>query len=164
MRPLKVGQMPGKTGLYRMPVRPDEDEALEDWLWQIWERGEVGLFADEASLLPKKGAFKAILRQGRSLHIPVIACTQRPVDCDREIFSESQYRVLFGVEDDRDWQVIGGLFKAPNVDIRQPLPRHWSYWYDAKQRHAFKLKPGPDPATVAADLKRAAPYSWFWGS
>jgi hypothetical protein len=164
MRPLGLNQMPGKRGLYRLPVHPNDDEALEEWLWKIWERGDVGLFADEASLLPRRGAFKAILRQGRSLRIPVIACTQRPVDCDREIFTEAKYRALFGVEDSRDWQTVSGLFGDGKTDVRKTLPEHWSYWYDTRQRHVFTLKPCPNPASVAADLKRAAPYSWFWGS
>lgn len=165
MRPLKLGAMPGKHGLYRMDVRPGEENALEEWLWKIWERENVGLFVDEVSLMPRKSGLKAILRQGRSKLIPVIACTQRPVDCDREVFSEAQYRGLFGLEDARDYQVIKGLFG--NRDLRdevEDLRRHCSIWWDAKQRHLFTLNPCPPPATVAADLKAVVPYSWWPGS
>ena len=154
--------MPGKRGLYRMDVTPDQDDDLEDWLWDVWAHGNIGLFCDEVSLIPQKKAFKAILRQGRSKQIPVIACTQRPVDCDREVFTESQYRMLYGIEDKvRDYPVIRGLFG--DTDIRPPLHPFWSYWYDAKQKFCVTLKPVPDPATVAADLKRVAPYSWWLG-
>lgn len=164
MRPLRLGAMPGKRGLYRMDVHPGDEDALEDWMWKIWERGNVGIFADEVSLVPQKRAFKAILRQGRSKLIPVIACTQRPVDCDREVFSEAQYRSCFGLEDARDYQVIRGLFG--NRDIREEaerLQRHWSMWWDTKQKALSILRPCPSPDTVAADLRLAAPYSWFLG-
>lgn len=165
MRPLRFGQMPGKRGLYRMDVHPGQEAELEGWLWKIWERENVGIFVDEVSLINSKAAFKAILRQGRSKRIPVIACTQRPVDCDREVFSEAQYRCLFGIEDlHRDYPVIRGLFG--NRDIRDDvsrLKRHWSLWYDAKGKSLTVLKPCPSPDTVASDLRRTVPYSFFLG-
>jgi hypothetical protein len=165
MRPLRMGQMPGKTGLYRLPVRPDQDDELERWLWKVWERGNIGLFADEVSLVNSKAAFKAILRQGRSKRIPVIVCTQRPVDCDREVFTEAQYRAFFGLEDARDYQVIRGLFGDRDIrDQVTRLKRHWSLWYDVRQRSLTTLQPVPPPDTVAADLRKAAPYSWFMGA
>lgn len=164
MRPLKLGQMPGKRGLYRLEVHPGQEDELEEWLWRIWERGNVGLFADEVSLMPSRNAFKAILRQGRSKSIPAILCTQRPVDCDREVFTEAQYRSFFGLEDARDYQTIRGLFGDRDIrDAARGLKRHWSLWYDVKQKTLHTLKPVPPPATVAADLKAAAPYSWFLG-
>jgi hypothetical protein len=158
MRDLSLGEMPGKKGLYRLQVYPGEDEAMEAWLWKVWNKGNVGLFVDEVSLIPRKNAFKAILRQGRSKRIPVIACTQRPVDCDREVFSESQFRMLYGVEDPRDWLVIRGLFK--HADVEEPLPPYWSYWYDAKRKEATILKPTPAPAEIAKDLRRTVPHGW----
>lgn len=163
MRPLKLGSMPKKKGLFRMSVLPGQDDELEEWLWEIWSHENVGLFVDEVSLIPQKAAFKAILRQGRSKMIPVIACTQRPVDCDREVFTESQYRMLFGIEDDRDWPVIKGLFRDSALDVRKPLPRHHSYWYDAKQKCCFHLKPTPSPDKIASDIRGKVPYSWFFG-
>jgi hypothetical protein len=169
MRPLRLGEMPGKTGFYRMHVRPDQDEELERWLWDIWHRAtrhkSCGLFVDEVSLIPKKAAFKAILRQGRSLHLPVIACTQRPVDCDREVFSEAQYRVCMGLEDARDYKTVQGLFGDRDIrDNVRTLKPHHSLWYDAKQKTLFNLKPCPPPATVASELKANVPYSWFAGA
>ena len=148
-------------------------------MMQIWERGNIGLFCDEAALIPRKKAFKAILRQGRSKRIPVIACTQRPVDCEREVFSESQYRALFGVEDMyRDLPVIRGLFGEK--DIREALARRdqlaarhtrdrdmrgrYPIWFDARRKDLTILQPAPEPRTVAADLRAKAPYSWWLGA
>lgn len=163
MRPLKLGDMPGKKGLYRLSVRPGQDEEVEDWLWKVWEKGNIGIFADEISLVPQKDAFKAILRQGRSKRIPVIACTQRPVGCDREVFSESQYSMFFGLRDARDWQVIRELMGGHEATLKQKLPRHWSYWYDAKADSLSVLQPVPGPDSIASDLRQTVPYGWFLG-
>jgi len=163
MRRLRLGDMPGKRGLYRVYVRPDQSDELEDYLWKIWHRGNIGIFCDEASLLPRSDAVKAIMRQGRSKLIPFISCTQRPVGCDPEIFSEAQYRVLFGIGDEfRDYPIIRGLFGR--LDVRAPLPgRFYSYWYDVRRKELTTLKPAPDPAKTAARLREVAPRSLFGG-
>lgn len=162
MRNLRLGTMPKKTGLYRMQVRPGQEDELEDWLWEIWRRENVGLFCDEVSLMPEKAAFKAILRQGRSKRIPVISCTQRPVDVDREIFTESQFISCFRLDDVRDYKTVQGFTRG--APIERPLPEHWSYWYDRKNFSLLTLKPCPKPDIIAGDLRRKAPYPhFFWG-
>jgi hypothetical protein len=158
MRDLKLGSMPGKLGFYRMQVRPGQEEQLEYWLWKVWKKENIGLFVDEVSLIPQKAAFKAILRQGRSKRIPVISCTQRPVDCDREVFSESQFRMFYGIEDPRDWLVIRGLFK--HGDVERPLPPYWCYWYDAKNKTCTTLSPVPPPPEIAKALRAVSPRNW----
>lgn len=161
MRPLKLGKMPGKSGFYRMSIRPGDDDEFEDWLWRIWEKENIGLFCDESSLIPQRNAFKAILRQGRSKRIPVIACTQRPVDCDREIFTESQFVSVFRLDDVRDYKIIQGFTR--NAAIDRPLPPYHSYWYDKKQSKMVILKPVPPGNVIASRLKEEVPYQWFLG-
>jgi DNA helicase HerA-like ATPase len=161
-RKLRLGAMPGKRGLYRMRLLPGDESLLEPWLWDIWKRGNVGLFIDEVALVPKRHAFKALLRQGRSRLVPLILCTQRPVDVDREVFSETQYKAIFSLEDERDYKIIQGFTRRAPID--RPLPRRWSYWYDGIRRRLFELKPVPPPATLAADLRRNVPYSSIWGA
>jgi len=161
LRYLKVGELPAKRGLYRMPVRPDQDDILENWLWKIWHRENVGLLCDEVGLLPKGSAFKAILRQGRSKRIPVIACTQRPVDVDREVFTESNYVCIFRVDDLRDHKVIQMFTRGAPTD--RQLPPYWSYYYDKGKNQLSILKPVSSPDIVAARLREAAPYSYLWG-
>lgn len=156
---LKVGDMPGKRGLYRMEADPWKEEELERWLENIWSRGNVGIFSDEQSLIPKGPAMKAILRQGRSLHIPCIMCTQRPVDCDREVFTESQYICVFGIEDEKDMKTVKGYVR--NAAIDAPLPRFYSHWYDRPQKTLFTLRPSPPPEIVAENLRKVAPVSWW---
>ena len=162
MRELKMGSLPGKNGLWRLRVRPDQDDALEDWLWKIWQKGDIGLFCDEASLIPQRSAFKAVLRQGRSKLIPVIACTQRPVGCEREIFTESQYASVFRLDDKRDYQIVKGFCREAQIEGN--LPPYHSFWYDKRQAQLSILKPVPDGATIAARLKETVPYKWsLWG-
>ena len=155
MRSLKLGQMPGKRGFYRMNVNPGQDEAFEDWLWKIWQRENVGLFVDEVSLVPQKAAFKAILRQGRSKRIPVIACSQRPVDVDREVWSEANYISVMRLDDVRDYKIIQGFTR--NAPIDRLLPEYHSHWYDKKNNSLIELPPAPKPAIVAERLREAAP-------
>jgi hypothetical protein len=161
VRDLKVGSMPGKRGLYRMRVDPGGDDALEDWLWKVRRRGDIGLFCDEVSLMPKRDAFRAILRQGRSLRIPVISCTQRPVDCDREVFTESAFKSVFRLEDERDYQIIRGFTRK--AAIEKPLPAHWSYWYDSAAARLSILRPVPPPPRLAAELRAMVPSAALFG-
>lgn len=155
MQTLKVHQLPGKHGLYRMRVQPWDSDALEEWLKRVWSRGNIGLFVDEVSLIPQKEAFKAILRQGRSRRIPVIACSQRPVDVDREVWSEANYISVFRLDDIRDYKIIKGFTRDAPID--RQLPEFWSHWYDKKKYTCIPLQPVPSPASIADDLRRVAP-------
>lgn len=158
---IKVGQMPGKRGLYLASPRPDEDDAVEAWLWKLWAHENIGLFFDEVSLVPHQSAFKAILRQGRSKRMPVISCTQRPVDVEREVFTEANFISLFQLEDARDYKVVKEFTNNPNG--LEVLPKRWSYWYDKVERVRLTLKPVPHPDIIAKQLRQMAPYSWFLG-
>lgn len=161
MKRLRVGEMPGKRGLYKMPVNPGQEDDLEDWLWKVWKRGNIGLFCDEVTLMPDGKAFKAILRQGRSLRIPVISCTQRPVDVDREVFTESPYKAIFRLSDERDYKTIKGFTRGAKIE--EPLPPHYFHWYDEKQNEHLRLSPVPNPEIIAERLRAKAPYSWVFG-
>jgi hypothetical protein len=160
IRRLRLGEMPGRRGLHLMSVLPGQEDELEEWLWKIWRHGNIGLFADEVTLIPKRHAFKAILRQGRSRLIPVIACTQRPVDVDREVFTETNYKSVFRLEDERDYKIIQGFTRRAAID--RPLPRRWSYWYDGNRGRLLVLKPVPPPSTVAETLRGGAPRTATW--
>jgi hypothetical protein len=155
---LRVGELPRKTGLYRMRLRSRDEDALEDWLGKVWKKGNIGIFADELTLIPKRGAFQDILRQGRSLRIPVIGCTQRPFDCDTEIFTESQFRVFFPPMDRKEDQKRAADYMG-RADITQRLPKHESYWYDSPNQGLFRLKPSPSPDSIASALRSKAPRS-----
>jgi hypothetical protein len=148
---------PSKPGLYLISPRPDEDDALDAWLWKVWERENTGLFIDEASLMPDKDAFRAILQQGRSKRLPVIACTQRPVDVKRGLFSEASYFAVYRLQDKRDAKIIEGFVPA---DLGQPLPGpHAWRWYDVAANELISMRPVPPPDEIADGLRDAAPHA-----
>jgi len=64
MRELRLGTVPKKLGLYRVIVNPGQEDELEQYLWDIWERGNVGLFCDDYSeavrLIAKKWGLPVI--------------------------------------------------------------------------------------------------------
>jgi DNA helicase HerA-like ATPase len=164
MQRLKVGQLPKRLGLYIMSPRPDDDDAVENWLWKIWARENVGIFIDEATLVPHQTAFKAILRQGRSKRIPLIACTQRPIDIEREVFTEASFISVFRIADDRDYKVIGSFTRGIELGGRtRELPRHWSWWYDVQRDKLLKLRPAPQVPQIVERVRANAPRSWFLG-
>jgi hypothetical protein len=160
IRQIELNQKPPrKPGLYLISPRPGEDEQLEAWLWRVWERGNTGLFVDEASLMPHADAFRAILQQGRSKRLPVIACTQRPVNVQRPLFSEASYFAVYRMADKRDYRIIEGFVPA---DLSRPLPRHHWRWYDVARNELMTMGPVPNPARVADLLRDAIPPAYTW--
>jgi len=155
MQDLSLAKLPARVGLYRLRVNPGEEDALEAWLWRVWSRGDIGVFCDEVGLVPQQNALRALLRQGRSKRIPIIACTQRPVSVDREVFSEASIVSVFRLADRRDYQTVR-LFTA-DAPIDRPLPARWSYWFDQRNGGLAILRPCPPPDKIAADLKERAP-------
>lgn len=157
---LKVGKLPGKRsrGVYLCSVRPGENDIVEEMLWRMWERGNVGLFVDEAALLPRREAFQAILRQGRSKRIPVIACSQRPVDVEREVFSEASFFGIFRLQDKRDYKVVEGFVPSDLFPWKLP-PFYWR-WYDVARNNLLTLAPVPDKSALIDRLAEQIPFTW----
>lgn len=150
------GDIPKKPGLYLLSPKPGEEEIVEAWLWAIWEKGGIGLYIDEVTLMPDINAMRAILQQGRSKKIPVIGCTQRPVDVPRAFFSEASYFAVYRLQDDRDYKTVRGFVPG---DITRTLPKHCWNWYDVSGNTLLRM--GPVPADrIVSDLREAAPYTW----
>ena len=158
--PIKVigyGDIPRKPGLYLLSPKPGEEEILEAWLWAVWKAGRIGLYLDEAMLMPDIGAMRAILQQGRSKHLPVIACSQRPVDIPRAFFSEASFFCLYRLNDKRDYKTVEGF--VPVGDLSRTLPEHYWRWYDVARNRLLTFAPVP-AAGIVDDLKAAIPYQW----
>lgn len=147
--------IPEKPGLYVIRPLPSEIEDMEKWLWRVWEKGHTGLYIDEAYLLPNKEAIKNILAQGRSLRIPVIAASQRPVDVPRSIFTEASHIAVFRLNDDRDKKTVREftpkhmMFAVGGEEKR--LPDYHSFWYSVKDHSAGD----PEPYHVLAPVPPA---------
>jgi hypothetical protein len=154
-----TARIPKGPGLYLVSPRPDQDDALEAFLWRVWQRENVGLFVDEASLMPDRDAFRAILQQGRSKRIPTICCTQRPVDVKRAIFSEASYFCIYRMSDKRDYRVVEGFVPA---DLSRPMPDYHWRWYDVAKNELLHMRPVPGPRAVADQLRASAPNAVTW--
>jgi hypothetical protein len=123
-------------------VRPTltQENELEDFLWQLWDRENVGLFVDEGYMIGKSKAYVACLTQGRSKHIPVITLTQRPRFISPFAFSEADYLMIFQLTKPEDKKTVQDYV---DQDISERLPPHWSYWYDVGKDQLAVLRPVP---------------------
>lgn len=135
---------PTRPGLYVVRPRPDEHEAVQAWLWQVWKAGRHGLWIDEGYMVGGQGkkseAYDAILTQGRSKRIPVITLSQRPVWLPRFVVSESDFYQVFHLNGKNDRDKVREF--VPDK-IETDLPRFYSHWYDVAQRFHCVLKPVP---------------------
>lgn len=148
---------PRKPGLYLVSPRPGQDDALDAFIWRLWEAENIGLYVDEAPLMPEYGdAFPACIQQGRSKNIPIIACTQRPVGVPRGLFSEASFVCVYDVTDERDLKLIRGFVPGALID-GQPPRFHWRWW-DREQRTILNMAPVPPPAVIAGQLNERAPF------
>lgn len=146
VREIGLGEVPKHPGLYIVKPLPQvDDDATENWLWKVWQRERVGLYIDEGYMLPDKGgAFRGILTQGRSKHIPVIALSQRPVWVNRFVFSEADFYSVFHLNDTRDRQTVQSFIPAKTVTAGiDSLEKYHSFWYDVSQNQLFQLSPVP---------------------
>jgi hypothetical protein len=147
-------QPPRQPGLYVMTPTPGQEDQLESFLWQVWQKENIGLYIDEGAHMPVGPAFQAILQQGRSKRIPCIVLSQRPVKVNREVFSEAGFFAVYRMADQRDYKVVEGFIPA---DLSLPLkPFHWR-WYDVAYNRLLTMGPVPGPEQVAAQLAEAIP-------
>jgi hypothetical protein len=147
--------VPDHPGLYIVhPVPGFDDDAVADQMGEIWAHEDMGVFVDEGMAIAGKNQhFRNLLIQGRSKHIPMIVCTQRPVFLDRFAFSESEFKQVFRLQDDDDWNTLRRYFpQIPALRKLYPLGgksrKHWSYYYDGPEDQADVLRPVPDRKAI----------------
>lgn len=151
---------PKKPGLHLLQPFESDDGAMDDFLWRIWKKGRCGIYIDEAMMIPagRGSAMRAILTQGRSLRIPVIALSQRPVEIDRYFFSEARCFAEFFLMD-RDDRITLKRYTPFHPDN---IPdTHHCYWYDSQSRKESYLAPVPPKETFLSRLRARAPRK-FW--
>lgn len=173
-------KLPVEPGLYILHAVPfeAEQEKMRQWLYRLWESGNAGLFVDEGYMIPgeKNGPFQAILTQGRSLRLPVIALSQRPVGVNRFVFSEASHTIVFDLNDERDKDVIreftptGFMDWVPHgIGVKDPyndeilLPKFHAKWYNKKDNSRFVLRPVPsaDEIVAAIDAQLRPKHRWL---
>lgn len=145
--------IPKKPGLYLLRGHPFGNEKMEAWLLKIWERGRIGLYFDEAYMLPNSdamsrgGALQAILTQGRSKRIPAITLSQRPAWISRFVFSEADFLAVLHLTTAADRQAVRKMLPGgqehPAWDMNFPLPNYHARWYDVSKDYSSLLRPVP---------------------
>lgn len=160
---------PDEPGLYILESRPDFETQTEDWLWKVWQKGNAGLFVDEGYMLPQinRGAFQAILTQGRSLRIPVITLTQRPVRVSPFAFSEASHIAVFDLNRRKDWQTIEemtpeGFSNWVPPEFGTELPPYHARWHAVKKKASYILRPVPDAETLIAEMDQQLERKSRW--
>lgn len=127
-------------GIYIVHPLPDDDEHVEEFLWNVWNHENAGIFIDEAYMLKKSAAYRALLTQGRSKNIPIISLTQRPVWVTQFVFSEANYYQIFWLQHFEDRKKVQPYL---TFDLEKRLPSFYSVWYDIGSDKTFVLKPVP---------------------
>jgi hypothetical protein len=157
IRKIDFKTVPSEKGLYILHANPDDEIAMEDWLWKIWEHEKIGLFFDEAYMLPnsspaqKGGAFQSILTQGRSKRIPAIVLTQRPKFVSPFVFTEADFFSVFHLQLTRDRQTVQSYM--PEAADLERVPEYHSHWYDVTKNRLFRLAPVPDADMILETIE-----------
>lgn len=151
IREINYNELPKHPGLYILHPEPSHDIQVDAFLQRVYRRGNTGLFFDESFMVPDKKGLSAVLTQGRSLRIPVIALTQRPAWLSRFVFSEADHFSVFHLTDSEDRKKVGRFL--PDGAADDPPPEYNSIWYSVKRNALFHLRPVPDAATILTDIE-----------
>jgi hypothetical protein len=153
---------PDRPGLYVVRPLPDiDDEALEQYLWECWRKQRHGLFCDEGYMIPStSSAMKAILTQGRSRRVPVIALYQRPVYMNRFAIAQADFFMVYDQNDERDLATTAQFIKpvilenGSRITVFSELPRHHFLWYDVGEGRSAVCRPAPAPDDILETFAR----------
>ena len=132
-----------------------------------WEQQGIGIYIDEGYMIaPTSNALKAILTQGRSRKVPVIALYQRPVYMSRFAVAQADFFAVFDQNDERDLKTTQQFVKAAKapdgtlITVYSELPRYHCIWYDVGEGLSVVLKPAPSKdAILATFAKRLKPVT-----
>lgn len=140
---------PKKPGLYVVrPIKNRDDEALEVFLWKVWENENAGVYVDEGYMLGNRNpAFSALLTQGRSKNIELITLVQRPAWIDKFVFSEANHFYVMKLQLEGDRKYISEYLDRAPINR---LPKYHSYWYNADDQKGVHLKPVPGRSEILA--------------
>lgn len=139
-------KLPDKPGIYIVHPAPGDEPLVDEHMWSIWRKENVGVYIDEGYMIGANSkGFRALLTQGRSKHIPMIILSQRPVYMDRFVFSESQFFQVFRLQHSDD---IANAQKFIPFDLSERLPIYSSYYYDVANNKLVVLSAVPDEMAI----------------
>jgi len=136
------GAIPEHPGLY-MVRPPPFDGTLDGLLMRAWKRGNVGIYLDEGYCVGQHSqAFRLVLTQGRSLRVPVIALSQRPVWLSKFVMSEANFFQVFHLNAKDDRKTVAEYLPV-DVNYTETLEDYHSLYFDAGKRALVTLGPVP---------------------
>jgi len=147
---IDLASVPKKPGLYIVHPHPSQKAEVEAQLWKIHEQENTGIYIDEGYMIGDTPAFRALLTQGRSKHIPIIVLSQRPVWLSRFVFSESDFYQVFWLNNYKDRRTVND-FIPYNFENR--LPAYNSLWYSVKEDKVSRMLPVPDREKILANFR-----------
>lgn len=147
--------IPTEPGLYALHAMQGDQESVDDFLWNIWENENTGVFLDEGYMVDRNSkAFNALLTQGRSKNISVMTMTQRPTYCSRFVFSEASYFAVFQINDSKDRARIE---EFTGLDTSERLAPYYSRWYDVSRDKQFIMEPVEDSEVILKRFEERLP-------
>jgi hypothetical protein len=157
---------PRRPGVYRLRYNPGDEPELEDFLWKVWQRGNIGIVVDEGHALPGDGGIrsdvvKALASQGRSKRIPMIVVSQRPAWISKFVTSQSDYIWTFKLSHRDDYKAIGELIPGDIMAMVESLPDRHFIAHDVAKRATFHLLELPGRDSIYDRFDRRLPPS-FW--
>ena len=166
-------EVPRQGGLFVLHSGPDLVDETESWLFDVWRAENIGLLIDEAYMLPQLKAYRSLLTQGRSKHIPIITLSQRPVEIDRFAFSEASHVVVFHLNDVRDRKTVSMFTPpgfvdwvpdefAPGAKSVERLPDFHSRWYSVKTDSRYVMRPVPNAEKIIEAIDDQLPPKLRW--
>jgi hypothetical protein len=146
---IDTGFLPRRPGIYFVHPHPDDNDLIQNQMWKIWAQENTGVYVDEGYMVcgptNSNNAFRSLLTQGRSKHVPMIILSQRPVWLDRFVFSESDFYQLFALNHSGDRKRMMEYIPA---DLNRPLPTYHSYYHDVANAETVVLKPVPTSQAI----------------
>jgi hypothetical protein len=144
---------PKSKGLYVVHPMRGDDEAVNSLMLAILKRGNVGVYLDEPDINKTEG-FEDVLRKGRSHYVPVIALTQRPVDCNRYMLSEAGFYQLFDLADEKDWARVRNFvpLKKLGYENEPTLKKYHSLYFDRDKKRITPFMPVPEVDTILENI------------
>ena len=141
---------------YDLEGTAKDKSAFDRFLLKLWARGNVGIFIDEAYPIGNSKALVLCLTQGRSLRIPMIICTQRPVWITRFAFSEASFIQVFDLNIQDDIDTVES-FVPLEWDKEKSLAPHQSFYYEVSTAKLYRFNPCPDMDAVRATFEEKLP-------
>lgn len=138
--------MPRLTRLIIDGIEPEKDaEQFNEMCRLMLKRGYVGLAVDEAYMTPDVPHYQRLYTAGRSRHVPILACSQRPIRLPRVCISEATRICSFRLTDLRDWKILQGCAPFDSSD----LPNQAFKYYDIPTTELKIFKKGIDKYNLA---------------